>query len=146
MIKHMLHITAIAGGLALSLMAGVVHAEGNSGAAIQVNQENLADYRQLASDLGLEYDHEYGYSEWVDAKGQSELGSAGEYEFLDCSNGMQDHGMCDYGANGTYWESVYYSNYDVTLLIQVSSDADSGTSSVNLLKLAEGRHPDLHES
>ena len=157
MVKHMLHNTAIASGLALCLMAGVVHAHSDNGAVQQ----------SLASELGLEYEGEYSYREWrLEVLDQfkfsiPEIGDCGTWaepkdceqnagygglELLYCSHGRDITDNCDMKGEGPFFETVYLTEHDVTLLTKFQNDEDDVHTRVKLLKLAEGRRPELHES
>ncbi|SES28036.1 hypothetical protein SAMN04487958_11212 [Vreelandella subterranea] len=157
MVKRILHITAIAGGLALGLMAGALHADSDT-VAVQQN---------LASELGLEYEGEYSYRDWrLEVLEQfqfsiPEIGDCGTWdepkdceqnagygglELLYCSHGKDITDNCDMKGEGPFFETVYLTEQDVTLLTKFQNKDDDGHTRVKLLKLAEGRQPDIHES
>ena len=49
-------------------------------------------------------------------------------------------------GEGPFFETVYLTEHDVTLLTKFQNDEDDVHTRVKLLKLAEGRRPELHES
>jgi len=113
---------------------------------VHMTGDRTERYRELAERIGLEYGREYGYTEWVDTKRANDIGVAGSYEWLKCSTGeMGENELCptdDASEVAMYWETMYYSNHDVTVLYRYRSP-ESGTY-ILLLKLAEGRVQDLH--
>lgn len=134
---------------------------------IEIPQDETPSYRQLADTLGLDYDREYDYRNWrlealekfrfdIPASGDcgtwaepkecEQQASLGGLELLYCSHGRDITDNCDMRGEGPFIETVYLTEQNVTLLTQFRRDQDDVHTHVKLLKLAEGRRPELHES
>ena len=101
------------------------------------NPDKLDEYRQLAEHIGLDYDVEYSWDEFTALRKQNQLVITGQYELLPSSTG----GIFLSPRARLGWESIYYANYDITVIYQMRSDGVY--SSIKLLKLANGLHRDL---
>lgn len=110
---------------------------------VEVTQQEREESARLANSVGVDFGKSYRRQEWADLKREIGLFDAGNYEFLDCSNGMLEHGMCDYAKSQQYWESVYDSSENATFLLDVWADGDA--SYVKILKIKEGRDPQIHQ-
>ncbi len=109
--------------------------------------EKVEEYRNLAAEIGMDYDKTYGYREWAESKRNNEIGAAGHYEMLNFSTeGDPENQQSMYASmrEPHHWESFYFSNHDVTMLY-VIKPASAGSSSVKILKIEEGRAPDIHQ-
>lgn len=170
MLKSLIRITAgVAGGLALFLLAFALVADGESKSteAVTIERDAIPHYRELASELGLDYDSEYSYRDWrLEALDQFKvwqpaIGDCGTWakpkeceresgyiglELLYCSHGRDVTNNCDFRGEGPFLETVYLTKHDVTLLTLFRHDDDGVHTHVELLKLAEGRQADLHKS
>jgi hypothetical protein len=106
---------------------------------LEFDQDKIAEYRQIAKELGFNYDQEYYYTAFVELQKSKGLGLAGRYEYFPSSSG--DLFISLKALNG--WEFVYYKNADVTMIYQIRHNEERTNSYVRLLKLANGRVPDL---
>ncbi len=112
---------------------------------IIINDEMIGTYRQLASRMGFDYDKEYGYRDFYDIKVKNNIGDGGEYEPLMLSTGGDFWDADDsihFDKQQVAWETFYYKTHNITWIRQIRHQADR--SYVKLLKLAEGRVPNLN--
>lgn len=107
------------------------------------SQTPVTQYRSLAADIGFEYGREYRWREFAETKRANGLGVAGGYEFLHCDGErLSPSGSLD-GCTGFYeHETMYYKNHDVTVAYKYRKEGKEIYARV--LKVAEGRVPDLH--
>lgn len=138
-----------------------------SASASVMADDGVSRYQELASQLGLEYGHEYSYREWrlevLDQfqSWQPGVGDCGTWadpkecerqpgyvglDVLYCSHGRDVTSNCDMRGDGPFLETVYLTERDITLLTKMQHDKDGVHTKVTLLKLAKGRQPDLHKS
>lgn len=172
MIKSLFRITGgVVAGFALFLVAFAVisdgdsHANSNGSLVVTIDRDEIPRYRELASELGLEYGRDYSTDEWwfeglepfqfripeigdcgtwAEPKECEQRPGYGGLETLYCSHGRNAVNRCETQGESPFLETVYLTEHDVTLLAQMRRE-DPYTY-VTLLKLAEGRHPDLHEN
>ena len=112
---------------------------------LNLDSDNFEQYRELAASIGLDYDAEYSYREFADIKRANKIGEAGSYEFLMYSTGgdvADDDTYLKFSKAQIAWESMYYSNHDLTMIKQVRNSGDG--SYIKLLKLSKGRDTDLY--
>jgi hypothetical protein len=119
-------------------------ASGAQPGRVAVDDSKKDRYRELARSIGLDYDREYRWTDWYDTRHRIALGTSGEFETLGCSTGPIDpvSRLCNVLGVDRYWESIYFGNHDVTVMYASYDVGDR--SFVHLLRLAEGRAPDLH--
>ena len=170
--KSMLIGAGFAAAVCLQFAGGVVgdyvsESDDSDTLVIEIPQDETPSYRRLADTLGLEYDREYGYRNWrlealdqfrfdipaigdcgtwAEPKECEQQAGLGGLELLYCSHGRDVTDNCDIRGEGPFIETVYLTEKDVTLLTQLRHDEDNVHTHVKLLKLVEGRRPDLHES
>lgn len=169
MIKSLFRIAV--GGLALLLAAftftanGESQANSNDSMAVTIDRADIPKYQEMASELGLKYGYDYSTDEWwletinqfeVWQPGSGDCGTWAEpkeceqqpgyhgLETLYCSHGRNAVDTCETRGESPFFETVYLTDHDVTLLTQLRREEPHNTY-VTILKLAEGRHPDLHE-
>lgn len=151
--RRILHICIVV--LLLLALAGAARAETKvlqyPGAVhkLVLRSEKLEEYNRLANSIGFVLLKEYSYTEYVDIKRENKVGSGGgEWDWLLLSTGGNEW---DLDASKRFfkqparWETTYYANHDLTVIHEERNDPDGTHSWVRILKVAEGRRPDLHE-
>lgn len=172
MLKSLLRVTGgvVVGSALLLAGFGLIADSGNGsddGVVIEIRQDEIPEYRELASELGLDYDRDYGYRDWrlevLDQfqSWQPGVGDCGTWttpkeceqqpgysglELLYCSHGRDTTNNCDMRGEEPFIETVYLSKRDMTLLTKMQLAEDGAHMKVELLRLAEGRRPNLHKS
>ncbi|MEA3548590.1 MAG: hypothetical protein U9R66_13095 [Thermodesulfobacteriota bacterium] len=112
---------------------------------IIINDEMIGTYRELASRMGFDYDKEYGYREFWVLTVENKVGVDAEWEPLMLSTGgdfWDPDDSIHFNKQQVAWETFYYKNHNITWIRQIRHQGDH--SYVKLLKLAEGRVPDLN--
>ncbi len=133
--------------------------------AVNVDQGEVSKYRDLAGELGLQYGRDYSYREWrldvlkqfqfdipevgdcgtwAEPKDCEQQAGTGGVEYIYCSHGRDNVGLCDQRGAGPHIETVYLTEKDVTLVTELRTDEPA--TRVKILKIEEGRHPQLHQS
>lgn len=131
---------------------------------VEVDQNAISEYRELASELGLKYGQDYSYRDWrletlkkfefsipeigdcgtwKEPKDCEQKAGIGGVEYINCSHGRDNVGLCDSRGKGPHFETVYLTEHDVTLVTEISTEDDS--TQVKILKVAKGKHPNLHQ-
>lgn len=103
------------------------------------------EYSRLAKRIGFEIAIKYSYSDYADIMRKNEVGTPGNYESLLMSTGgdpWKDYER--FNKQPCAWEMNYYKNHDLTVIHEVCRDKDRVHSWVRILKIGEGRRPNLN--
>ena len=131
---------ANAGDILKPYYPGAVH-------QIIIDKDMMPEYQRLARMISFEAFELYGYREAADIKRLNDVGIAGEYDLMTLSTGGTGW---DYDAYQKFnkmscgWETVFYSNYDMTVIWEQCHDSSRTTSNVQLIKLSTGKVSDLY--
>ena len=112
-----------------------------------MNDKNIKKYKKLAKRIGFDTDVQYSYTDYANIKRKNKVGIAGAYEFMLLSTGgtsLDYEAMQRFNSQQCGWEMMYYSNHDLTVIYEICNSPDRSTSFVRILKVAEGRRPNLH--
>lgn len=130
------------GALLKLILSGVmifVPSGASDTSASGVSAKQRTQYRALANEIGLIYNAQYRYADLAEAKRKSNLGAAGQYEFLDCDGEKRGQmGMC---IGLTPHETWYYNSYNIT--VTYAYEKIDGQMYVRVFKLARGKVPGL---
>lgn len=126
-----------------AIVLGIVAAAAwlTSDAEEEPSLEQIAQYRELAKSIGLDYDREYRYRDLVETNRANSNGIAGQYELLYCDGGERS-AETDFCTGFSEYETVYYKNHDVTVTYKYRVENEA--SFVRLRKIGKGRLQDLH--
>lgn len=113
-----------------------------------INKDKTETYERLAKEVGFEINKTYTYLEFSDIKVANNLGAAGNYEFLPLSTGgteADSASWAKYIKQTCGWQTMYYTNHDMTIIHEICNDQDKRNSSVRILKLSKGKRPELYK-
>ena len=115
---------------------------------IIIETEDYEKYNELANSIGFEIERTYSYTEYADINRANDTGTAGNYDFLLLSTGgnaWDGDAYNKFTKQRCGWETTYYSNHDLTVIHEVCKDQTATRAWVRILKVAEGRRPDLYK-